>query len=122
MISLPQQTRPRNARRGKIYVTVTHRPAAAVKNEVNVIVGYPLRKNSTATAIVDGRSYRMFTQGDGAWLYDPKSDSAMVAAMKAGSRLTVKGMSSRGTRTTDRYSLIGFTAAYKAISKACKVG
>jgi len=121
MISLPKETRPHNVRRGKIYVMVAHRPAAAVSNEVSVIVGYPFRKNSTATAIVDGRSFQMFTQGDSAWLYDAKQDAAMVAAMKKGARLTVKGTSSRGTRTTDRYSLMGFTAAYKAISRACKV-
>ncbi len=39
--------------------------------------------------------------------------------MKAGSNLVVKASSSRGTDTTDTYSLSGFTAAYNAISKAC---
>ena len=33
--------------------------------------------------------------------------------------MVVKGTSSRGTVTTDTYSLRGFTAAYDAISGAC---
>ena len=31
------------------------------------------------------------------------------------------GLSQRGTKTVDTYSLRGFTAAYQAISKACGV-
>ena len=33
--------------------------------------------------------------------------------------MVVKGTSSRDTLTTDTYSLIGFTKAYRAIGKAC---
>ena len=45
----------------------------------------------------------------------------VVDAMIRGARLVVKGTSSRGTKTTDTYSLKGFSAAFKAIGKACKV-
>jgi hypothetical protein len=34
--------------------------------------------------------------------------------------MTVEGISSRGTKTTDVFSLSGFTAAYNAITRACK--
>jgi hypothetical protein len=37
-----------------------------------------------------------------------------------GAAMVVVGTSERGTKTTDTYSLKGFTAAYGAISKACK--
>lgn len=48
-----------------------------------------------------------------------EEDRKLVKAMKAGSKMVVVGYSSRGTKTTDTYSLSGFTAAYNAISKAC---
>ncbi|MDX1424550.1 MAG: invasion associated locus B family protein, partial [Kiloniellales bacterium] len=48
-------------------------------------------------------------------------DQAIVKAMRAGSSMVVKGTSSRGTVTTDTYSLLGFSKAYAAISKACGV-
>ena len=41
--------------------------------------------------------------------------------MKGGLAMIVAGISSRGTLTTDTYSLNGFTAAYDAITKACGV-
>jgi Invasion associated locus B (IalB) protein len=39
--------------------------------------------------------------------------------LKAGKQMIVRGTSSRGTETTDTYSLSGFTAALAAIDKAC---
>ncbi len=72
-------------------------------------------------ATVDGKAYELFTQGENAWLEKPADETRMVEAMKAGSTLTVVGKSNRGTTTTDRYSLTGFTAAHNAISKACGV-
>lgn len=40
--------------------------------------------------------------------------------MKAGRTMIVRGTSTRGTATTDTYSLTGFTAGMKAIDEACK--
>ena len=40
--------------------------------------------------------------------------------MKLGTKMVVKGVSMRGTNTTDTYSLKGFIAAYKAMNKICK--
>lgn len=119
MISVPKDSQPRNVRRGEIYVIITHWPKAQIRNQVNVVVGYPLRENSKATASVDGRAFEMFTQGERAWAYDDKQDTDMTTAMKSGLRLVVKGTSSRGTNTTDNYSLSGFTAAHNAITEAC---
>ena len=45
--------------------------------------------------------------------------SALVAALKRGSQLLVKGISRRGTATTDTYSLNGISAALDAAAKSC---
>jgi hypothetical protein len=39
--------------------------------------------------------------------------------MKAGTRMIVTGISDKGSKTTDTYSLSGFTAALNAIGRAC---
>ncbi len=122
MVSVPKSSKAsrKGVRRGDIYITVTHRPKAEVRDQVNIVVGYPFKEGSEAHAVIDGKTrFKLFTQGDGAWLYTQREDSAMVEAMRRGSTLVVTGTSSRGTRTTDRYSLAGFTAAHNAISKAC---
>lgn len=123
MISSPKssQISRAGATRGDIYIMVSHRPEFGVVGEVNVVVGYPIRQGSDATLRIDGGTRRkFFTEGSGAWAYDTKDDAATVAAMRAGSRLMVNATSQRGTNTTDTYSLSGFTAAYNAITKACR--
>ncbi|GIX17242.1 MAG: hypothetical protein KatS3mg119_1428 [Rhodothalassiaceae bacterium] len=124
MVSVPKSwsASRRDARRGKIYVTVTHRPRAKIRDQVNFVMGHPLKKGSEVTVTVDGGTrVKLFTEGDGAWTYSEKDDRRLVAAMKRGLEMTVVGVSERGTTTTDRYSLRGFTAAYNAISRACGV-
>jgi invasion protein IalB len=62
----------------------------------------------------------MYTSVDTAWSYDEADDQKLVVAMRAGDEMIVQGQSKRGTRVNYRFSLSGFTNAYKAISKACK--
>lgn len=120
IISIPKDTNPKNVNRGKIYVTVSHKPHLRIRDEVNIIVGYPFRTGATASATIGSARHTFFTEGDGAWMPTPREDAAVVESMRSGSEMVVRGTSSRGTKTRDRYSLMGFTAAYNAMSKACE--
>lgn len=111
--------RVKKVKRGEIYMLVTHRPADKARNVVSITTGYDYRKNSTVDVKIGKNRFEMFTATDTAWARD-ETDGALVAAMRNGSRMLVTGISSRGTETRDRYSLMGFTAANKAISEACK--
>ena len=46
-------------------------------------------------------------------------DTVIIAALKAGKKMTVVGYSKRGTETTDIYTLIGFTNAYNSLLQDC---
>ncbi len=105
--------------RGKIYAIVAHRPAEKRTGEVSFRAGYDYKKDSEVKVAVDKKSWTFFTDGENAWAAEADADRAIVKAMKAGSRMVVKGTSSRGTATTDTYSLLGFSKAYAAIGKAC---
>ncbi len=115
----PVDSAPDNVRRGEIYVVVTHRPAKGVRDEVAIYVGYPFREKSEALVEVGSAEFRMFTSGQNAWAYNTGDDKKIVQAMVRGADMIVKGTSQRGTDTTDKYSLLGFTAARNAINKAC---
>jgi len=107
--------------RGDVMMFVTHRPAIKEFGVINVMTGYTYKKKSSAFATIDGnRKFELFTEGDKAWTPDKETDKKMLAAMKAGGKMVVKGTSSRGTLTTDTYSLSGITAAMRAIDRACK--
>lgn len=119
--SVPQKSGGEYAKRGPTYFQITHRPGEKSLNVVSVTAGYVYKKDSTVEAEVDGTKYSLFTDGDTAWSRDPKGDAALVTAMRNGNQMIVRGSSTRGTLTTDTYSLNGFTAAHAAIDKACGV-
>lgn len=123
MVARPTKSEPASARRGEILLTVTDRPSAKRLNEVSFRSGYPYKDGAPVTVEVEKKKFEFFTKPsvdpDGAWTRDAAMDKALVDAMRAGNSLTVKGVSSRGTETTDHFSLSGFTKAHAAISKAC---
>lgn len=117
--SVPKKAEGKYTSRDDIHLLVTHRPADKVRGEVSITAGYTYRDGKDAEADIDGKTFNLFTRGGNAWAYDAAADKEMVAAMKAGRTMIVRGTSSRGTLTTDTYSLSGFTAAMNAIDKAC---
>lgn len=117
----PAKSLPENASRGDIFLFITHRSKAKTVNEVSFIAGYPFKPGSNVNVSVGGLKLSLFTEGDGAWLEKPGDEARLVNAMKQGSELVITGTSARGTKTTDHYSLQGFTAALKTINKACGV-
>lgn len=117
--SQPKDTEPKNVNRDPVFFMVSNRPVESVKNEASIIIGYPFKADSRVTAEVDGQSYAMFTKGDGAWVENAAQEQALIAAMKAGRQLVVKGTSQRGTLTTDTYSLSGITAAIDRVDQEC---
>ena len=112
----------RGSRRGEIFFLVWHRPDQKEFDVVQVDIGYPFRDGSEAEIRVGGESWNLFTRDESAWTYKAEDDKALVAALRAGSQMTVKGVSSRGNPTTDTYSLKGTSAAHAAIGKACGRG
>ena len=121
MWSQPTKAEGKYKRRDEIYVFVTHRPANDRLNEVSFHAGYLYKLDSEVTVVIDDETFSLFTKDSTAWNSDGKGDKAVIQAMRAGSRMVVKGISKFGTLTTDTYSLLGFTAAYRAINSACKI-
>ena len=119
----PQKSEGKYKKRGDIRVFIAHRRWAKPKrlNETSFEAGYSYKKGLEATVTIDGKKYSLFTNGDTAWNRAPKDDAAVVRAMRVGKQMIIRGVSSRGTKTKDTYSLFGFTAAHNAINRACKV-
>ncbi len=117
--SQPKKDEGEYKRRGEIYAMVTHRPADKVRDEVSLAAGYRYKSESRVEVSIDGKTFELVPHEDTAWVPDSAGDRKLVAAMRAGRQMVVQGTSSRGTATKDTYSLMGFTKAYKAASKAC---
>ena len=107
------------SRRDQPAVLVARLPGSPPSEEVSVQPGYAYKKGSTVDVKVGSAGYELFTDGDHAWTRKSEEDRALIAAMKGGSTMTVRGTSSRDTYSLDTYSLSGFTAAYEAMRGAC---
>ncbi|KEO60148.1 hypothetical protein DT23_14215 [Thioclava indica] len=105
-------------RRGDILLFVTYRPGKAP--EISFRGGYPFASGSTVELDVGGNKFTLFTDGEGAWAGSPADDAKVIAALKAGSDVTLTGRSGRGTQTKDTFSLMGFTAATDEAATRCK--
>ena len=119
--SAPQKETGNYKRRGDTFVLVTHRPGEGARDVFELRAGYLYKKDSSVTVVIDGQNFDLFTQGSTAWAKDDKTDGALARAMIRGSKMRVTGISARGTKTVDTYSLRGFTAAYKIIGRDCSL-
>jgi len=114
------KTNPPNRPRDPAYAFVSTRPAEKVVNEVSVMIGYLLKPGSESTLEVGGASYAMYTQGDGLWIKNAAEEERMVDAMRKSADVVVKGISAKGTETTDSFSLKGLSQALDKISQDCR--
>ncbi|MES2193909.1 MAG: invasion associated locus B family protein [Pseudomonadota bacterium] len=114
------KTNPPNRPRDPAYAFVSTRPAEKVTNEVSIMIGYALKPGSESSLEVGGASYAMYTQGDGLWIKNAAEEERMVEAMRKAAEVTVKGMSAKGTETTDTFSLKGLAQALDRLAQDCR--
>ena len=114
------KTNPPNRPRDPAYAFVSTRPAEKVTNEVSVMIGYMLKPGSESTLEVGGASYAMYTQGDGLWIKNAAEEERMVDAMRKAADVVVKGVSAKGTETTDTFSLKGLAQALDRLAQDCR--
>lgn len=117
--AVPDQSEGQYKRRDPVYLMVTHRPLEKASNVVSFIAGYTYKSAAEVHIAIDGQEFSLIGQDNTAWAPDDGTDSQLVDALKRGTKLTVKGYSSKGTLTTDRFSLTGSGQALKAIDQAC---
>jgi hypothetical protein len=121
MASTPKKAQGNYTRRGEVFALITHRPAEGTSNVFSYITGYPYKAGSDATVNIGSERFTLFTQDETAWTPDSASDSKLAQSIRKGSSMVVKGTSTRGTITTDTFSLSGSSSAHDAISKECGV-
>jgi hypothetical protein len=114
------KTNPPNRPRDPAYAFVSTRPAEKVVNEVSIMIGYAVKPGSESTLEVGGASYAMYTQGDGLWIKNAAEEERMVEAMRKAADLVVKGVSAKGTETTDTFSLKGLAQALDRLAQDCR--
>jgi Invasion associated locus B (IalB) protein len=114
------ETNPQAKSRNPPYMFISSRPADKVSNEVSIVIGYPFKPNTEATAVVGSASFALYTQQDGAWIKNVSEEARLIDALRSGQSAVVKGVSVKGTQSTDTFSLKGFSQALDRTDQECK--
>jgi hypothetical protein len=123
ILSKPRAVQPRGAKRGPIFLMVSDWPDRKVKAEPQIVYGYPTKEGGAASLGIGGDKFTFFMrneQADGSgWLQSLADNTKLIEDMRQGVTVVAKGLSKRGTVTTDTYSLAGFSAALDKAHSAC---
>lgn len=119
-VSIPTKMLPDNLNRAESRIFITFRPKDGVSNEISITNGYTFKKNSNVNVNVGNAQFKFQTKDKFAWMISLNNELKMIRAMKKANRAQVIGISSRGNKTKDTYSLIGFTKAYNSARSNCK--
>ena len=101
------------------YVTVGTWPRRNVRAQLHVRLGRQLAERPRVLLSVGGRRFDLQAANGSAWSAGAAQDAAIVAAMRAASRMSVTATDNRGNRFTDRYSLDGAATAIDAAAVGC---
>ena len=118
-VSKPKKSEGDYSKRGDVFAIITHLPGQKKWNEFSVVAGYNYKTNSNPEILIDQKKFQLFTSGSRAWSFSPSDDEKIINFLKKSMKMKVVGTSSRGTMTTDTFSLLGFSKAYKKINEAC---
>ena len=99
---------------------VSTRPADKVTNEISIVIGYPFKPGSEASAQVGSTTFALYTQRDGAWIKNAAEEAQMVNAMRAGETAVVKGESAKGTKPPTPTRCKGVSQALDRMAQECK--
>jgi hypothetical protein len=117
--SQPRETKPADVERDRAYFYVSSWSKDGIRNQVSVLLGYPLDDQSEITIRIGTRTFKLFAKGDKGFVGDATDELQLLDAMKRGNFMTVTARTQDGTETTDTYSLIGVTAAINALGQGC---
>jgi flagellum-specific peptidoglycan hydrolase FlgJ len=118
-LASPKDRLPAGLQRDPAYVFISNRPAENVRNEVSIIMGFPMKDGAEARAEVGNTGFELVAKGPNAWVKNPAEETQFIDAMKKSAKLVVKASSIKGNSTTDSYSLAGFSQALDRVLKEC---
>jgi hypothetical protein len=115
----PQAVEPIGANRGPIYFYIAAWPKDGIKLEPSIKAGYPVKPDKDMTVTVGPDTFKLFGKGDRGFVSDPTDELKLIESMKKGSNAVVKGVSAKGTGTTDTYALSGLSQALDKMAATC---
>ncbi|MDQ6867807.1 MAG: hypothetical protein M3178_05200 [Pseudomonadota bacterium] len=117
-LATPKDRAPPGLKRDPAYVFIANRPGENVREEISIIMGFPMKEGG-GRAEIAGSGFALIAKGANAWIKNQAEEAKFIDALKKGTKLIVKAPSLRGHVTTDSYSLAGLAQAVERVEKEC---
>lgn len=101
------------------FATVGTWPDKKIRGQVHFRLSRNLAANARISVIINDRRFQLTGGGGDAWAADASMDAAIVAAMRAGSRLVINATDDKGRRFSNTYDLSGVATALDAATVGC---
>jgi len=106
---------PEGKSRGENYLLV-YRMKNNIEPIIQITAGFNYKSSDAINVKIDEVDYNFYSDSDTAWA---KEDKKVISAMKKGLELISSGISDKGTKVVDTFTLKGFTAAFKKLMNDC---
>ena len=145
LLSEPKSRDPDDPKLAKAYAFISERPAEHVRNEISFVMGFDVAaagdvkekhekkekkhekraKKAEAegafapTVAIGDATFDLAPKGSDLWIKNPAEEGKVIDEMRKGASLVIQAASRKGHKTTDTYSLSGFTQAIDKALKDC---
>jgi hypothetical protein len=96
------------------YASISHWPERNVRGALHIVLSREVSEKDRVRLVVGDKRFELLAKGRNAWARDARDEAAIVAAMRAASRMRVSGAG-----FTDRYTLAGAASAIDAATVGC---
>ena len=120
VITKAKTTSPSSVRHGDVYFMISNWRSGAASEQPSFLTSYDLNPNIAPEATVGSTKIGFYIADNEAFIDESSDEKRLVRAMRAGSTMTVKAQSKRGTRVSYSFSLSGVTAALKKAKETCR--
>ncbi len=118
-VSSPVASDPKNLNRAESRIFVSFRSNDKIQNEISITSGYNYKASSKVNFAIQKKEFNFETEDNFAWLIKYEEEISLIELMRKSTQAKVSATSASGTKTTDTFSLNGFSDAYETAKKKC---
>lgn len=111
-------SQPPQAARGA-FASIANWPQGGARNQVHIRLSRPRDPRAKVTLAVGERRFELMAGPSDAWAPDPRTDAAIVAAIRSSRSMSVESLASGGGAFADVYALKGAATAIDAAAMGC---
>jgi hypothetical protein len=117
--AIAEPARPRQGATWQPFASVANWPAAGVRGQLHIRLRERAKAGALVTLSIDDRHFALVAGGADAWAPGPHADTAIVAAMRSASSMSVETADEKDKPLVDVYRLRGAATAIDAAALAC---